>query len=1085
MRLTWRTAVAVLLSICLTAQPLQSVLAQEATPTSEPPPTETTSPAAIASPVPTEIASATPSGAVDATGAATEPATIDPIVSEAPVPSGLATSLAPDLSVPELQANAAEGDVSLESAASESNWTGPAWHYGPSCTVSLEGQSGTQSYWTKAYCLSHVEGEVVAFILTATAQSTDSTSYPQVANCHIPSSPWYTDCPVNHPAYRLWDSDFYIPDTTDFSWCMDTYIGGPFDEWCNGHDYPAPHHQAGGIWLMPPMTHFPNPSDNAFVIWVLNGPKVSSATITIQYILAGDTDTRLNYETAVCPCDAPIDTRDPGISTLSGTQGWVGDPINSRNGEFSHSVVDLKIDTPAGPLQFDRHYESLFTDVYTGTLGYGWTHNQDIHVLLPEMPGGQEGILWFKGPGGNQYWFDEIHEGVFVPSPGVTADFASVSSGGTVAYTIEDSTHSTYAFDGQGRIVTWRDSLDRGFDYIYSITSGLLSLISEPISGHSLSFDYDPDVPGRLVAVSDDTGRSVSYRYHPFTGDLISVTDVSGQVWTYNYDGAPHLLTRVFDPDDGATPHLRVAYDAFGRAQQEWNGLGNLILDIEYDEDGSAAVTDVFSQTQYFTHTQGQLTSVVKPLGVSVQTVYDEDSRKPAEFTDANGSQVELTWMGNNANTNLTRVTNDLDQSVQFSYGDFNNPTAIIDARGFTTTLGYSGTLLTSQTDALDQTSLFTYTDGSGSEPGGLLRTAQDALGQTTVYTYNSAGQLITVADPVGLARSFTYDSLGRLATETGADQLTTKYEYNAAGQVVTTTVNVLAGQGQNHQNLYNLVTVNAYDAVGRLVRTTDTLGRSDWTCYDNANRVVKTVQNASGGVPCDGNYSPGSDSAYDRITVYTYDEAGNLIATTDPAGRITRTYYDALNRPTVSVQNLSGQAVEVTTPPDYDPAYPDQNLRTTTTYDAAGHVLSAADNVGTLMQLCYDVLGRAVKSVQNATVADPCGSYTVSGSADQDLTSQTVYDANGNVIASIDTQGRITRTYYDALNRPEVVVSNLTGQAIEVSDANARRRTTRRTRTRTWRPGPSTGCGRARVPHPGSSHPGRAPGPASTASGG
>jgi len=97
------------------------------------------------------------------------------------------------------------------------------------------------------------------------------------------------------------------------------------------------------------------------------------------------------------------------------------------------------------------------------------------------------------------------------------------------------------------------------------------------------------------------------------------------------------------------------------------------------------------------------------------------------------------------------------------------------------------------------------------------------------------------------------------------------------------------------------------------------------------------------------------------------------------------------------------------------------------TTYDAAGNTVDSVDLAGTVTHYCYDALNRAVKTIQNPTVADPCADYTPSADADKDLINRTIYDANDNAIATIDPAGRVTRTYYDVLNRPTVTMQNLT----------------------------------------------------------
>ncbi len=196
------------------------------------------------------------------------------------------------------------------------------------------------------------------------------------------------------------------------------------------------------------------------------------------------------------------------------------------------------------------------------------------------------------------------------------------------------------------------------------------------------------------------------------------------------------------------------------------------------------------------------------------------------------------------------------------------------------------------------------------------------------------------------------------------------------------------------------------------------------------------TVQNATGD-PC-GSFTPSTDPDKDLVTELRYDSLGRQIATIDPLGHITRTYYDVAGRVTATVQNLTGQSIDVATPPAYDPADPDQNVRFETTYDVLGRATTSVYGAGSAQaqttRLCYDALGRTVKTVSNPTVSDPCGSYTPATQTDRDLVQQTVYDASGLAVATIDALGIIARTYYDGLGRPVVMVSNLVGQAISVA---------------------------------------------------
>lgn len=466
-------------------------------------------------------------------------------------------------------------------------------------------------------------------------------------------------------------------------------------------------------------------------------------------------------------------------------------------------------------------------------------------------------------------------------------------------------------------------------------------------------------------------------------------------------------------------------------------------------EDGTAVTTTV-------TFDGNVPVTVDGPSASDSQTTFTGQGINPGVVTDPNGNTTNLEWSLNG--NNLTKVTDPYNKATTFTYDSLNNLKQVADALGHTTVYTYTNSLLTSFTDSLGNTTTYTYTTSADTgQPLNLLKSEIPPRGNITRYTYTAQGQVATIIrnyqDGIysatfpneDLKTTYTYDTAGRVLTIT--DNQTTRVTrnvYNTLGQLTSVTENYLAGQVQNYQNLYNLITAYTYDTAGRVKTVKDTLNNTTWTCYDPsvAGRVIRTVANAVGtGAtpatdPCNAtSYVPSTSADKDRITTYTYDDNGLLIATKDPSGVVTRTYYDSLNRPVVVVTNMTQP---VTTPlaslAAYDPNFPDQNVRAQTLYDNASNVFKTTDNAGQVSYNCYDKLNRVVKTIQNPTVADPCVSYTASLDADKDIIAQTVYDDVGNVIATIDAAGVITRTYYDALNRPEVVVQNLVGQAVDVS---------------------------------------------------
>lgn len=94
--------------------------------------------------------------------------------------------------------------------------------------------------------------------------------------------------------------------------------------------------------------------------------------------------------------------------------------------------------------------------------------------------------------------------------------------------------------------------------------------------------------------------------------------------------------------------------------------------------------------------------------------------------------------------------------------------------------------------------------------------------------------------------------------------------------------------------------------------------------------RVSRTVTNWQDGI-----FNANEPNA-DIETLYEYDANGNTLIVTDTVGRMTRTFYDALNRVEGTITNWDGS----TALSDCDglPAIRDTNICTQYEYDALGN---------------------------------------------------------------------------------------------------------------------------------------------------
>lgn len=700
---------------------------------------------------------------------------------------------------------------------------------------------------------------------------------------------------------------------------------------------------------------------------------------------------------------------------VNNTQGNSGGPINTRTGGYDYTVTDLSFATTAGELNFVRSYASTATDL-TSNLSPGWTHNQDMRLIFPSDPGGKPGVVLLKSRSANRYSFYINADGTYQAAAGIRATLVR-NSGTPVRYMITDSNQNVYTFNESGKIITFANPQGQSWSYTYN-SSGNLGKVSANNGASFLAFAYDTQ--GRIVTVTDHTGRNVSFSYDS-AGDLVTATDVLGQTWSYSYDNA-HRITQVTAPDQ--TIVERTEYDSQGRAVRQYDGEGNLVTELTFNADGTTTVADGLGNQQTHTYdARGTLVGKTDGVQATTITAYGYNFQ-PLKITNAAGYSLGMTWSADGVN--LLSKTDPAGNTTQNTYDALNNLTSTTDPLGNTTSNTYAGKLLTSSTDASGGKTTYTYT------PEGYLASVTDPAGLTTSYAYNTFGQRASMTDPNGNTWHYAYDALGRLTDTTDPRGRVAHTEYDATGQVVRSVQNYDPSRPQNDQNLYNIVTTYQYDARGKQIMVTDTYGRATQYVYDRAERLIKTIDAAGNATTNEYDAAGHLITVTDALghkTTYTYDADGRLIKTIDALGNSSATTAFDISTNTSTVTNIAGAATTF---------YYDQLGRvikvvdalgntTLTTYDANGNVASRTDQLGHVTRYEYDALNRLVKTI------DPNGGVTQTvyndkgqkiGSIDP-LGKQTTYtyDQFGRLVATTDPLGRTTRTEYDAYGRRVVTI--------------------------------------------------------------
>lgn len=276
----------------------------------------------------------------------------------------------------------------------------------------------------------------------------------------------------------------------------------------------------------------------------------------------------------------------------------------------------------------------------------------------------------------------------------------------------------------------------------------------------------------------------------------------------------------------------------------------------------------------------------------------------------------------------------------------------------------------------------------------------KDRRGNVTSYTYDSAGNVTEVVNALGQKTVMTYDALGNEATV-----------IDALGNTTTSTFDAKSGKQLTQKDALGNATSWTYDPATmlQLQSTIDAKGNLTTFGYGEFGQSINEPlgRQTSIGIDLSGNMNRMTIAG--QSTRYTYDSKGNKLTETDAAGNVTTYTYDATNKEASRswTRTVNGQAQTVSTSVKRDAEgrvieeTDALGFTSKTQYNAAGQLIGTVDAQGRHTQYSYDSRGKLVKTAY----AD--------GSSDS-----ASYDAEGNRASTTDRQGRTTNFEYDALNR-------------------------------------------------------------------
>jgi RHS repeat-associated protein len=549
-----------------------------------------------------------------------------------------------------------------------------------------------------------------------------------------------------------------------------------------------------------------------------------------------------------------------------------------------------------------------------------------------------------------------------VPDPSTLLDTTIVDPNG----------HSSeFSYDASGNATSSTDQLSQTSSSFYNSfdeqTCVATPMAASPCSSVSPPAAITPG--GTITPPSSAPPAFVTYNGYDTAGNLVWTTQgdynpgsstANLQRTTYRlYNGESVTLGGHTDSCANAAPSSSLpcaTINADGVVTQlGYDSAGDLASSSTPDGNSGGEV----AKTTYGYNGDGERTTEIAPAGnlsgataadYTTVTTYDNDGEVTSVTVGQTGGTItpRQTSYGYDANGNRTTVTNPRNKTTNYTFDANDQQTLVTDPDNQSTLTCYDGDGNITQTVPPVGVAANSLTPSScpASYPSGYgSRLASDA----TTETFNYQGQKTSETTPAPTGQSgyetttYTYDAAGNLtetdgpptSSQSGAPNQKTAYTYDDAGQLVTQTQ-----EGSD----------------GSAASTTS-------YCYDPDGEKTATVPpegNTSSVTACSTSAPYQTSSPYQ--TGYSYDSLGELVSKTRPA----------------TTWASSGQT-------------------TTSTYDAAGNLLTSQDPNGVTTTNTYTPLN------QLATV-----SY--SGSSAHSVTYS--YDANGNRLSMTDGTGASTYTY-------------------------------------------------------------------------
>lgn len=396
----------------------------------------------------------------------------------------------------------------------------------------------------------------------------------------------------------------------------------------------------------------------------------------------------------------------------------------------------------------------------------------------------------------------------------------------------------------------------------------------------------------------------------------------------------------------------------------------------------------------------GQILTSIDPKGNITKYEYTTSGRLQKEINTENTAKI---YTYDNTG-NITQVQFGNTSVTKYEYDKNGNRTKEIDPLGNTTVTTYDVVNRPIKQEYFDVgNTLLKMTDLSYNNSG-MKQQETDGNRVTSSYTYDSLNHIKIITRGT-VIKNQTYDFWGNLTSETDWEGNTYEYTYDKQNRLL---------RKQNPLEKQNGVfgETTLYDKTGNKIEIKDALGQITKQFFNAQNAIIRSID-PKGRISMyeyeeRGNIKRQTDFN-SEVTLSTYDQNNNLLTEVDNLGNSTQFSYDILNKRNKTI-DANNNAVTKT----FDEYGNEKNIinplgnTSSKNYDANGNITSSVDEEGNVISFTYDGLNRKISTKKKSSVS---GILT-------DVIEYYTYDANNNLKTSKDGKGNISSFDYDLFNR-------------------------------------------------------------------